>query len=169
MSGASMGGDRGRAPATPAVRFLRQAGVNFVERPYRYVERGGTAAFVEQSGVDEHAVIKTLVMEDEAGKPLVVLMHGDLEVSTKELARALRVGSIRPCSEKDAERHSGYLVGGISPFGLRKAMPVYVEATILELERIYINGGRRGLLVELSPLELLRLLNAVPVKCGVRP
>ena len=157
------------APATPAVRFLRQAAVRFIERPYRYIERGGTAAFAEQGGVDEHAVIKTLVMETEAGKPLVVLMHGDLEVSTKELARALQTVSIRPCSEKDAERHSGYTVGGISPFGLRKALPVYVEATILELKRIYINGGRRGLLVELSPLELTRLLNAVPVRCGVKP
>lgn len=166
-----MGRDRGRdrSPVTPAIRFLRQSGVRFIERPYRYVERGGTAAFAEQCGVDEHAVIKTLVMENEAGKPLVVLMHGDLEVSTKELAKALQTGSIRPCSERDAERHSGYMVGGISPFGLRKVLPVYVEATILELEKIYINGGRRGLLVELSPLELTRLLDAVPVKCGVRP
>lgn len=163
-----MGRERERVPATPAVRFLRQAGVPFSEHPYRYVEHGGTIAFAEQCGVDEHAVVKTLVMEDEVGRPLVVLMHGDLEVSTRELARALKTGSVRPCSEKDAERHSGYMVGGISPFGLRKAMPVYVEETILALERVYVNGGRRGLLVGLAPAELARLANATPVRCGVR-
>ena len=126
-----MGHDK--APATPAVRALRQAGVAFTEHPYMYVEHGGTAAFATEAGVDEHAVVKTLIMEDDAKKPLVVLMHGDREVSTKELARILGVKSVRPCAPDAAERHSGYMVGGTSPFGLRKPMPVYVEASVLDL------------------------------------
>jgi Cys-tRNA(Pro) deacylase len=160
-----MGHDR--TPATPAVRALRQAGVAFTEHPYAYVEHGGTAAFAAQAGVDEHAVVKTLIMEDEAKKPFVVLMHGDREVSTKELARVLGVKSVHPCAPDAAERHSGYLVGGTSPFGLRKPMPVYVEATILDLPGIYINGGKRGFIVGLEPKDLVRLLEPTPVRVAV--
>jgi Cys-tRNA(Pro) deacylase len=160
-----MGHDK--TPMTPAVRALRQAGVPFTEHPYAYVERGGTAAFAAQAGVDEHAVVKTLVMEDDAKKPLVVLMHGDREVSTKELARVLGAKSVRPCAPDTAERHSGYMVGGTSPFGLRKPLPVYVEATILELPRIYINGGKRGFIVGLEPKELVRVLAPTPVRVAI--
>ncbi len=160
-----MGHDK--APATPAVRALRQAGVAFTEHPYMYVEHGGTAAFAAQAGVDEHAVVKTLVMEDEAKKPFVVLMHGDREVSTKELARVLGVKSVHPCAPDAAERHSGYMVGGTSPFGLRKPMPVYVESTILELPGIYINGGKRGFIVGLEPKDLVRLLGPTPVRVAI--
>lgn len=157
-----MGHDK--TPMTAAVRALRQAGAAFTEHPYAYVEHGGTAAFAAQAGVDEHAVVKTLVMEDDAGRPLVVLMHGDREVSTKELARAIGAKSVRPCAPATAERHSGYQVGGTSPFGLRKPLPVYVEATILDLERIYINGGKRGFIVGLAPQDLVRVLRPTPVK-----
>jgi Cys-tRNA(Pro) deacylase len=149
---------------TPAVRALREAGVSFTEHPYRYVEHGGTAAFAAQAGVDEHAVVKTLVMEDETKKPLVVLMHGDREVSTKELARVLGVKTVRPCDPRTAERHSGYIVGGTSPFGLRRPMPVYAEETILALPMIYINGGKRGFIVGLEPGAMVRLLKPVPVR-----
>jgi Cys-tRNA(Pro) deacylase len=149
---------------TPAVRALREAGVSFTEHPYRYVEHGGTAAFAAQAGVDEHAVVKTLVMEDETKKPLVVLMHGDREVSTKELARVLGVKTVRPCDPRTAERHSGYIVGGTSPFGLRRPMPVYAEETILALPMIYINGGKRGFIVGLEPGALVRLLKPVSVR-----
>jgi Cys-tRNA(Pro) deacylase len=152
---------------TAAVRVLKQARVPFTEHPYAYVERGGTAAFAAQSGIDEHAVVKTLVMEDEAKKPFVVLMHGDREVSTKELARVLGVKSVHPCAPETAERHSGYMVGGTSPFGLRKPLPVYVEATVLELARIYINGGKRGFIVGLAPQELVRVLKPTPVNVAV--
>ncbi len=158
---------RDKTPATPAVRALRQAGVDFTEHPYRYLEHGGTAAFAAESGVDEHTVVKTLVMEDDAKKPLVILMHGDREVSTKELARTMGVKSVQPCAPEMAERHSGYMVGGTSPFGLRKPMPVYVEATILELPRIYINGGKRGFLVGLDPKDLARVLGPTPVRVAV--
>ena len=154
-------------PMTAAVRALRQAGAAFTEHPYTYVEHGGTAAFAAQAGVDEHAVVKTLVMEDDAGRPLVVLMHGDREVSTKELARAIGAKSVRPCAPATAERHSGYQVGGTSPFGLRKPLPVYVEATILDLERIYINGGKRGFIVGLAPQDLVRVLEPTPVKVAI--
>jgi Cys-tRNA(Pro) deacylase len=160
-----MGHDR--APATPAVRSLRQAGIVFTEHPYTYVEHGGTAAFAAQAGVDEHAVVKTLIMEDDARKPFVVLMHGDREVSTKELARLLGVKSVRPCAPDVAERYSGYLVGGTSPFGLRKPMPVYAEASVLDLTRIYINGGKRGFIVGLEPKDLVRLLEPTPVRVAV--
>jgi Cys-tRNA(Pro) deacylase len=157
-----MGPDR--APMTPAVRALRQAGIEFTEHPYTYVEHGGTAAFARQYGVDEHLVVKTLVMEDEAKKPLVVLMHGDREVSTKELARTLGVKSVHPCAPETAERHSGYQVGGTSPFGLRKPLPIYVEESILALPVIYVNGGKRGFLVGLDPKELARVLKPIPVR-----
>lgn len=157
-----------KTPMTPAVRALRLAGVAFTEHPYHYVEHGGTAAFAAQAGVDEHAVVKTLIMEDDARKPFVVLMPGDREVSTKELARVLGVKSVQPCAPETAERHSGYMVGGTSPFGLRKPMPVYVEGTILELPSIYINGGRRGFIVGLEPRELVRVLAPRPVRVGTR-
>ncbi len=160
-----MGHDK--TPMTPAVRALRQAGVVFAEHPYAYVEHGGTAAFAAQAGVDEHAVVKTLVMEDEAKRPFVVLMHGDREVSTKELARVLAVKSVRPCAPDTAERHSGYMVGGTSPFGLRKAMPVYVEGSILALPRIYVNGGKRGFIVGIDPRDLVRVLDPAPVRVAI--
>jgi Cys-tRNA(Pro) deacylase len=160
-----MGHDR--TPLTPAVRALRQAAVDFAEHPYAYVEHGGTAAFAEQHAVDEHLVIKTLIMEDDAKKPLVVLMHGDREVSTKELARVLGVKAVRPCAPDAAERHSGYQVGGTSPFGLRKPLPIYVEESILSLPVIYINGGKRGFLVGLDPKELARVLRPVPVRVAI--
>lgn len=156
-----------KTPMTPAVRVLRQAGVAFTEHPYAYVEHGGTAVFAAQAGVDEHAVVKTLVMEDDAKKPFVVLMHGDREVSTKELARVLGVKAVHPCSPETAERHSGYMIGGTSPFGLRKPLPVYVEGTVLELPRIYINGGKRGFIVGLEPKELVRVLQPTPVRVAI--
>jgi len=154
-------------PMTPAVRVLKQAGVEFSGHPYNYVERGGTATFAAEAGVDEHIVIKTLIMEDDARRPFVILMHGDREVSTKELARTLAVKTIQPCSPETAQRHSGYMVGGTSPFGLRKEMPIYVEATILDLPRIYINGGKRGFLVGLDPRELARVLKPTPVRVAI--
>lgn len=152
---------------TPATQFLRKHGVAFTEHPYEYVEHGGTAESARQLGVDEHAVIKTLIMEDEDAKPLVILMHGDREVSTKNLARQIGAKKVAPCKPEVAQRHSGYLVGGTSPFGTRKSMPVYVEATVLELPRILINGGRRGYLVGIDPRELVRLLDAVPVSAAL--
>ena len=156
-------------PVTPAVRVLRGSGVPFSEHVYRYEEHGGTKVSARELGVDEHAVVKTLVMEDDARSPLIVLMHGDLEVSTKQLARAIGRKHVEPCKPDVANRHSGYLVGGTSPFGTRKAMPVYVERTILDLPRIYINGGARGFLVGIAPADLLRVLNPTPLEVGVRP
>ena len=155
--------------ATPAIHFLRKHGVAFTEHAYRYEERGGTRVSARELGVDEHAVIKTLVMEDEARQPLIVLMHGDREVSTKNLARQIGRKAIEPCAPDVAQRHTGYQVGGTSPFGTRKALPVVIERSILDLERIYINGGRRGLLVALSPRELTRVLEPVSVEVGIAP
>lgn len=151
---------------TPATHWLRQHGIAFEEHPYPYVERGGTAESSRALGVDEHQIVKTLVMEDEARQPLVVLMHGDREVSTKNLARQCGRKRIVPCNPLVAQRHSGYQVGGTSPFGLRKPMPIYVEASILALPRIYINGGRRGFLVCLDPAVLSGPLQAVRVDCA---
>jgi len=151
---------------TPATQMLRRHGVAFGEHPYDYVEHGGTEESARQLGVDEHRVIKTLVMEDEHAKPLIVLMHGDRKVSTKNLARQIGAKRIEPCKPEVANRHSGYLVGGTSPFGTRKTMPVYVEASILELDEIYLNGGRRGFLVSLSPAVLQPLLDAKLVNCA---
>jgi Cys-tRNA(Pro) deacylase len=148
---------------TPATAFLKKHGVAFTEHPYEYVERGGTRVSSEKLGVPEHIVIKTLVMEDEDKKPLVVLMHGDREVSTKNLARRIGKKRVEPCAPEVAQRHSGYQVGGTSPFGLRKPMPIYAERTIFDLDRIYINGGRRGFLVAIDPKELLRVVKATPV------
>ena len=150
-------------PVTPAIRVLRAAKVYFEPQLYDYEEKGGTAASSRELGVDEHQVIKTLVMQDEAKKPLIVLMHGDCQVSTKNLARRIGVKTIEPCVPEVADRHSGYQVGGTSPFGTRKKMPVYVQETILELERIYINGGKRGFLVAMDPKDAARVLAAESV------
>jgi Cys-tRNA(Pro) deacylase len=150
-----------RHPATVAVRVLREHGVAFTHHPYAYVERGGTEVSARELGVSEHAVIKTLVMEDDRGNPLLVLMHGDREVSMKNLARLLGVKSIAPCAPATADRHSGYQVGGTSPFGTRRAMPVYMQRSIVELPYVYINGGRRGYLVGMAPIEIVRVLKPV--------
>ena len=155
------------APSTAATRLLKAEQVAYTEHPYRYEDRGGTAHPARELGVDEHAVIKTLILEDEAGKPLVVLMHGDREVSVKALARQLGHRTVQLCQPEVANRHSGYLVGGTSPFGTRKAMPVYVEASILELEKIYLNGGSRGFLVAMDPAGLIPALHPTPVECGL--
>lgn len=152
-----------KTPVTAAVRALRAANVPFTHHPYPYEEHGGTAVSARELGVDEHCVVKTLVMEDDRKKPLVVLMHGDRQVSTKALARLLGVKTIAPCAPATANRHSGYLVGGTSPFGTRNAMPVYIEASILELPKIYINGGQRGYLVGMDPKDAARILDATPV------
>jgi len=159
---------RAGLPSTPATRLLKARNVAYTEHPYRYEEHGGTRTCARELGVDEHAVVKTLIMEDEAGQPLVVLMHGDLEVSTKALARQLGRRSIQICKPEVANRHSGYLVGGTSPFGTRKAMAVHVEKSILELERIYVNGGSRGFLVGMAPADLVRVLEPVVVEVGIR-
>ncbi len=148
---------------TPATHWLRERAIGFDEHPYPYVERGGTAESARALGVEQHAVIKTLVMEDESRQPLLVLMHGDRQVSTKELARQTGRKRIAPCDPTVAQRHSGYQVGGTSPFGVRKPMPVFVQRSILELDRIYINGGRRGFLVSLAPVVLVEKLQATPV------
>jgi len=151
---------------TQATQFLRRHEVRFGEHPYEYVEHGGTAESARQLGVNEHHVVKTLVMEDENGKPLIVLMHGDRTVSTKNLARQIGAKRVEPCKPEVANRHSGYLVGGTSPFGTKKTMPLYVESSILELDCIYLNGGRRGYLVSLAPAVLTSLLGARPVQCA---
>ena len=151
---------------TPATQALKRAGIVFTEHVYDYVEHGGTSESSKQLGVDEHAVVKTLVMQDEKAEPLIVLMHGDRTVSLKELARQIPCKKVEPCKPEVAQRHSGYQVGGTSPFGVRKAMPVFVEATILELEKICINGGRRGYLVGIEPQVLTELLGARLVQCA---
>ena len=152
---------------TPATAWLRRHGVAFSEHPYDYVEHGGTAESARQLGLDEHAVVKTLVMQDERARPLLVLMHGDRQVSLKELARQIPCKKVEPCKPEVAQRHSGYQVGGTSPFGTRKAMPVFVEETVLALPRICINGGRRGFLVGIAPAVLLDPLGAKPVDCAI--
>jgi Cys-tRNA(Pro) deacylase len=155
--------------ATPAIHALRRHHVTFGEHPYRYEDRGGTRVSSRELGVPEHSVIKTLVMEDERKQPLIVLMHGDREVSTKALARQIGVKSVEPCKPDVAERHTGYMVGGTSPFGTRKAMPVYVERTILDLETVYVNGGRRGFLVSVKPQVFVDVLAATVVEVGIAP
>ena len=151
---------------TPATQWLRAQGVAFTEHVYEYVDHGGTAESSAQLRVSEHEVVKTLVMQDEAARPLVVLMHGDKTVSTKNLARAIGCKSVEPCKPEVAQRHSGYQVGGTSPFGFRKDVPVYVQETILALPRILINGGRRGYLVGMPPAVLTDTLRAKPVQCA---
>ena len=156
-----------RISETPATHALRRAGIPFSEHVYEYLEHGGTAESARQLGVDEHAVVKMLVMQNEKGEPLIVLMHGDRQVSTKNLARAIGTKSVEPCTPDAAERASGYQVGGTSPFATRKSMPVYVESTILALDRICINGGRRGYLIGIAPRVLTDLLAALPVSCAI--
>ena len=156
-----------RVSETPATQLLRRHGITFTPHTYHYVDRGGTAESSKQLGWPEHAVVKTLVMQNEKAEPLVVLMHGDCSVSTKALARATGYKSIEPCTPVVAQRHSGYLVGGTSPFGLRKDMPIYLEASILDLEKILINGGRRGFLLEITPQTLVDVLGGVTVNCAL--
>ena len=143
---------------TSAIHFLRRHNVAFTEHPYRYEERGGTRVSARELGVDEHIVVKTLVMQDDERQPLIVLMHGDREVSTKNLARQAGRKAVAPCAPDVAQKHTGYLVGGTSPFGTRKAMPVYMERSIANLDRIYVNGGRRGFLISLAPSDVIRVL-----------
>jgi len=157
---------KNKIPVTPAIRMLRDDGVLFTEHPYAYEEKGGTAVCARELDVDEHAVIKTLVMQDERGSAFLVLMHGDREVSTRNLARIMGVKSVSPCAPEVAFRQTGYTVGGISPFGTRKPLPVYMEKTILGLTKVYINGGRKGLLVGLDPCDLMRVLVPVPVNAA---
>jgi Cys-tRNA(Pro) deacylase len=152
---------------TPATALLKAHGVLFTEHPYEYVERGGAQHSAQVLGLDPFTVVKTLVMEDEKARPLLVLMHGNRTVSTKNLARQIGAKSVQPCKPEVANRHSGYLVGGTSPFGTRKQMPVYVEETILALPAIVINGGRRGYLVGITPDVCVRLLGAKPVRCAL--
>ncbi len=154
-------------PVTQATRMLRDRKVAYTGHLYPYEERGGTETSARELGVDEHRVIKTLVLEDESGNPLIVLMHGDREVSTKQLARLLNVKSVSPCNPQTAQKHSGYLVGGTSPFGTRREMPVYMEKSIAELSSIFINGGKRGFLVEIAPGDVVRLLNPTLVEVGI--
>ena len=154
-------------PATPAIHMLREHKVEFEPHLFSYEERGGTSVSSRELGVSENIVIKTLIMQTDAKEPLVVLMHGDKQVSTKELARTLGVKAISPCKPEDANRHSGYQVGGTSPFGTRKKMPIYIQKTILDLKEIYINGGGKGFLVSLDPLELVRVLNPTPVDVAI--
>ncbi len=158
-----------KAPSTNATRLLKEQGIPFTEHLYRYEDHGGTRVSAEALGVAEHCVIKTLVMEDEQGAPLIILMHGDREVSTKELARQTGARLVQPCAPETAQRHSGYLVGGTSPLGTLKAMPVLMEATILDLPRIYLNGGSRGFLVGLHPQDLGKALDLVMVQVARVP
>ena len=155
--------------ATPAVHALRRHGLAFTEHEYRYELKGGTAVSSRELGVPEHQVVKTLIMEDEGKQPLVILMHGDREVSTKQLARQIGKKLVKPCAPDVAERHTGYQVGGTSPFGTRKAVPVYVERSILALDRIFLNGGRRGFLVQLDPRLAAAALGATPVDVAIVP
>lgn len=155
-------------PITNAVRQLREEEVNFAPHLYEYVEHGGTKASADSLGISEHAVIKTLVMETDEKKPLLVLMHGDLEVSTKQLARIIGTKHVELCSADVAQRHTGYQFGGTSPFGTRRKLPVYAEKTIFDLPRIYINGGKRGFLVEIEPKELRRVLEVTEVEVAIQ-
>ncbi|GAB3190093.1 aminoacyl-tRNA deacylase [Hydrogenophaga aquatica] len=158
---------KGHVSETPATALLRAQGVAFTEHPYEYVEHGGAQHSAAVLGLDPFAVVKTLIMQDQSAAPLVVLMHGNRTVSTKNLARQIGAKSVEPCKPEVANRHSGYLVGGTSPFGTRKAMPVYIESTILELPRIWLNGGRRGYLVGIAPQVCVQLLGATPVQCAI--
>ncbi len=158
---------RSKAPVTAAVRALRAAGITYSEHRYRYEERSGAAGGATALGFDPHAVVKTLVMEDDTGDGLVVLMHGDREVSTKRLARRLGTRTVAPCTPEQAQRLSGYVVGGTSPFGLRRRLPIYVERSVLALETIYVNGGTRGFLVGISPADLTAALTPTPVDVAI--
>ncbi|MDG4594879.1 MAG: Cys-tRNA(Pro) deacylase [Candidatus Contendobacter sp.] len=155
-------------PVTPAIRLLRESNITFTGHLYPYEEHGGTAHSARCLGVDEHAVIKTLIMEDDRKQPLIVLMHGDRKVSTKELARLRGAKTVAPCDPAVANKHSGYLVGGTSPLATRKSMPVYLEASILDLPRVYLNGGKRGFLIGLAPTEIQRLLQTTLVQVAIK-
>jgi Cys-tRNA(Pro) deacylase len=156
-----------KIPATQAIRWLKERRVGFGLRPYKYEEKGGTAVAARELGVNEHEVIKTLVMEDEKAEPLLVLMHGEKRVSTKALARAMGVKAIKPCDPETAHKHTGYVIGGISPFGTRRTLRVCLESSILSLPKIYINAGKRGLLAEMIPDDLVRVLQPSPVNVAV--
>lgn len=156
-----------KSTETPATQWLQQHGVTFDTLTYDYIAYGGSAEAAKQLGADEHEVIKTLVMQNEHEQPLIILMHGDWHVSTKNLARQIEAKSVTPCKPEVAQRHSGYLVGGTSPFGLRKAMPVYAEQSIIELPEIFINGGKRGFILKLNPLVLCSHLDVKLVQCGL--
>jgi len=156
-----------RIPVTPAILFMKKNGINFTLRPYRYEEHGGTTVAARELGVDENMVIKTLVMEDDGGKPLIILMHGDRKVSTKSLARIIGVKHVNPCEPHVAQRHTGYRVGGTSPFGTRHVLRIFMEEDIALLPRILINAGSRGLLAEMAPAELIRILKPVSVKVAI--
>ncbi|MCR9159718.1 MAG: Cys-tRNA(Pro) deacylase [Nannocystaceae bacterium] len=156
-------------PVTPAVRALRAAGVSFEPRPYAYVEHGGTQRSAEALGMDEHAVIKTLVLERDDGAPIVVLMHGDRRVSTKRVAKEIGAKSVRPCDPAVVTKHTGYVVGGTSPFGTRKSLPVIMQASIAALPRVVINGGKRGFLVELTPQDMIAALDPMLADVAVSP
>jgi len=158
---------RDNLPVTQAVRVLREHGVRYTDHPYEYEPRGGTAVSARELGVDEHVVVKTLVMQDERKRPMLVLMHGDREVSTKNLARLIGVKQVVPCEPAVADRHTGYQVGGTSPFGTRKAMPVYMERSIGDLAYLYVNGGRKGYLVGMTPADLVRVLAPVLVDVAI--
>lgn len=159
--------EKSHVSETPATQLLKAHKVPFTELMYEYVEHGGTSESARQLGLDEHAVVKTLVMQDQDARPLIVLMHGDCTVSTKNLARQIGAKSVQPCQPEVANRHSGYLVGGTSPFATRRQMPVYIESTILDLPLITINGGRRGYLVQIDPQVCVQLLQARPVQCAL--
>ncbi len=156
-----------KVPATQAIRTLKRFRVGFTLHPYTYIEKGGTTAAARALGQDEHMIIKTLVFENEKGEPLLLLMHGDREVSTKTLARLLGVKTVRPSDPETAHKHTGYVVGGISPFGTRRPLKVYVECSIMQLPKMYINAGKRGLLAEISPDDLARVLDPIPVSVSV--
>jgi Cys-tRNA(Pro) deacylase len=156
-----------KVPTTSAIRFLKQHKVKFVPHPYPYEEKGGTKTSAKALNIEEFSVIKTLVMEDDDGHPLIILMHGSCEVSLKHLARQLKVKQITPCNPDKADRITGYQTGGISPFGTRQSLPIYMEASIEQLEKIWINGGKRGLLVEISPADLIRTLQPVKVSVAI--
>ncbi|MGL4668935.1 MAG: aminoacyl-tRNA deacylase [Saezia sp.] len=158
---------KNKSTETPATQWLRGHGILFDTMSYDYIDHGGSAEAAKQMGVDEHQMIKTLVMQGEHEQPLVILMHGDWQVSTKNLARQIGAKNIMPCKPEVAQRHSGYMVGGTSPFGLRKSMPVYAEQSILDLPEMYINGGKRGFILKLNPQILLSHLNAKLVQCGL--
>lgn len=158
---------RDKVPATPAIRLLKQHKVKFIPRPYKYEDKGGTRVSARELQVDEHEVIKTLVMEDDQQRPLIVLMHGDCEVSLKHLARQLKVKKITPCTTDKVDSVTGYQTGGVSPFGTRQPLPIYMEETIATLERVIINGGRRGLLVEIAPEDLTEILHPTPVSVAI--
>lgn len=155
-----------RTPSTPALRMLKEHGVHFTVRPYKYEERGGTRIAARELGIDEHIAIKTIVMEDDNGYPFIILMHGDREISTKTMARIVESKRVTPCDPQTALKYTGYVVGGTSPFGTKKTLPIYVEKSILDLPKIMINGGRKGLLVEMSPHDLVSVLKPTTVSVG---